>query len=354
MLEDNCKIEEQNNICINVLCYENGIIYQLYISAEKFRDCMDLLLMFDENKSHYVYIKDFNRLMFNKTKNKNKKYFCRCCLQCFSSEKVLTEHKENCLVINGKQNIKLGKGSISFKNYSKQLPAPFKIYADFECILHPTSSKRVKSSDKNGLYTEKYQDHIPCSFAYKVVCVDNKFSKNVVMYKGKSAAYKFIEAILGEYDYCREVIEKHFNKNLVMSVDKEERFQLANSCWIYNKLFDVGDEKVRDHCHVTGKYRGAAHFSCNANCKLSKKVPLIFRNLKGYDSHLIIKEIGKFDVKVSVIPNGLEKYTAFKVNKNLVFIDRIQFMNSGLGPLVKNLMDNDFRYLPEKFSGKFS
>ena len=69
---------------------------------------MDLLLIFDENKSHYVYIKDFNRLMFNKTKNKNKKYFCKCCLQSFSSEKVLTEHKENFLIINGKQNVKLG------------------------------------------------------------------------------------------------------------------------------------------------------------------------------------------------------------------------------------------------------
>ena len=108
---------------------------------------MELLLIFDESKSHYVYIKDFKRLMFNKTKNKNKKYFCRCCLQCFSSENVLTEHKENCLVINGKQNVKLRKGSISFKNYYKRLPVPFKIYADFECILRPTSSKRVKSSD---------------------------------------------------------------------------------------------------------------------------------------------------------------------------------------------------------------
>ena len=109
---------------------------------------MDLLLIFDENKSHYVYIKDFKRLMFSKTKNKNKRYFCRCGLHCFSNENVLREHKENCLVINGIQNVKLGKGSISFKNYSKQLPAPFKIYSDFEWILHPTSSKRVKSSDK--------------------------------------------------------------------------------------------------------------------------------------------------------------------------------------------------------------
>ena len=114
---------------------------------------MDLLLVFDENKSHYVYIKDFNRLMFNKTKNKNKTYFCRCCLQCFSSENVSTEHKKNVLVINSKQDVNLEKGLISFKNYSRHLPAPFKIDADFECILRPTSSKSVKSSDKNGSYT---------------------------------------------------------------------------------------------------------------------------------------------------------------------------------------------------------
>ena len=118
------------------------------------------------------------------------------------------------MVINGRQNVKLEKGSISFKNYSKQLPAPFKIYADFECILYPTSSKRVESSDKNGSYTENYQDHIPCSFAYKVVCVDNKFSKDVVMYRGNNAACKFIEAILKQCDYCRKVIKNILLKNL--------------------------------------------------------------------------------------------------------------------------------------------
>ena len=133
-----------------------------------------------------------------------------------------------------------------------------------------------------------------------------------------------------------------------MSADEEERFQLANSFWICNKLFDVGDEKVRYHCHVAGKYRGAAHFSCNANCKLSKNVPVIFHNLRGYDSHLIIKEMDKFDVKV--IPNGLEKYMTFTVNKNLVFIDNKQFMNSGLDSLVKNLSNNGFKYFSEEFS----
>ena len=77
----------------------------------------------------------------------------------------------------------------------------------------------------------------------------------------------------------------------------------------------------------------------------------MFHNLRGYDSHLIIKEIGKFDVKVMVMPNGLEKYMAFTINKNLVFIDSMEFMNSGLDSLVKNLSKNYFRYLCEEFSG---
>ena len=92
--KDYCKIEEQNNICINVFCYENGLTYPIFASGKKFSDCMDLLLIFDKKKSHYVYIKDFNRFMFKKTKNKNNKYFCKCCFQCFSSEKVLIERKK--------------------------------------------------------------------------------------------------------------------------------------------------------------------------------------------------------------------------------------------------------------------
>ena len=138
----------------------------------------------------------------------------------------------------------------------------------------------------------------------------------------------------------------------IMSAEEEEKFQVSNSCWICNKLFAVGDKKVRDHCHITGKYRGAAHFSCNANLKLSKKVSVIFYNLRGYDSDLIRKEVGRFDVKVSVITNGLEKYMAFTINKKLFFIGSMQFMNSSLNSLVKNLSDNNFKYLSEEFSGE--
>ena len=202
---------------------------------------------------------------------KIKNIFCKCCLQHFSSKKVLIEHGENCFIINGKQSVKLKSGPISFKYYFKNLPVPLKIYADFKFLL-----KGVKSSDKNdGLYTEKYQDHIPCSFAYKAVCVDNKFSKKVVLYRRKNAVYRFIEAILKEYHYCKKMIRKHFNKNLIMSAEEEEdKFQLSKSYWICDKSFYIGDEKVRDNCHMTGKYRGAAHWSCNINLKLTKNIPL--------------------------------------------------------------------------------
>ena len=86
-------LKDKTIFCINVLCYESGLTYPIYLPNQEFKDCMDLLLISNEDKSHYLYIKDFNRFMCYKTKNKNKKYFWKCCLQCFSSEKVLIEQK---------------------------------------------------------------------------------------------------------------------------------------------------------------------------------------------------------------------------------------------------------------------
>ena len=105
---------------------------------------------------------------------------------------------------------------------------------------------------------------------------------------------------------------------------------------------------------MSGKYRNAAHWSCNINLQLTKTVPVILQNLRGYDSHLIFHELKKFDVKVNVIPNGLEKYMAFILNKNLIFIDSMQFMNFSLEKLVKNLSDfkYDFKYLTQEFDSK--
>ena len=104
-------------------------------------------------------------------------------------------------------------------------------------------------------------------------------------------------------------MNKHFNKKFVMS-EEEHLFLQSNSCWICKKLIDNDEEKVKDHCHVTGKFRGVAHWDCNINFQLTEKVLVIFHNLRGYDSHLIFNELDKFDGKISVIPNGLEKYMA--------------------------------------------
>ena len=174
--------------------------------------------------------------------------------------------------------------------------------------------------------------------------------KKINLYRGKDAVNKFINSILKEYNYCRSVVSKHFNKNLIMSAEENERFELTNICWICSKLIENSDDKVRDHCHISGKYRGAAHWGCNINLKITKIVPVIFHNLKGYDSHLIFKELSRFNMKISIIPNGLEKYMAFTINKNLVFIDSMQFKNSSFDKLIKISNDKDFKYLSEQFS----
>ena len=174
----------------------------------------------------------------------------------------------------------------------------------------------------------------------------------MVAFRGENAAYEFIKAIFEEYEYCKKVMEKHFNKNLIISEEEQQQFQLSNVCWMCKKLIDHDDEKVRDHCHVTGKFRGAAHWSCNINLQLTKKLPVIFQNLRGYDSHLIFNELKKFNVKIYVIQNGLEKFMAFFLNKNLVFIDSMQFMNSSLDKLVKNLADSDFKCLIKEIGSK--
>ena len=147
-------------------------------------------------------------------------------------------------------------------------------------------------------------------------------------------------------------MKKHFNKNLIMTEKEEKQFQSSSTCWLCEKLIENDDEKARNHCHNTGKFRSAAHWTCNINFHLTKKISVIFHNLRDYDSHLVFCELDKFDVKIDVIPNGLEKYMAFILNKNLVFIDSMQFMNSSLEKLVKNLSDDDFKYLTEKFGSR--
>ena len=117
------------------------------------------------------------------------------------------------------------------------------------------------------------------------------------------------------------MIEESKNCNEVMTKENNEDFKKSTKFWICDNDYIETDVKVRDHCHITGKYKGSAHRDCNINLKLNHKIPIIFHNLKNYDSHLIMQKLGKFNLKISVIPNGLEKYMSFTINNKRSLID---------------------------------
>ena len=153
--------------------------------------------------------------------------------------------------------------------------------------------------------------------------------------------------MIEESEYYSDVIKKHFNKELVINKRNNKDFENSTKCWIYDNAYFDGDVKVRYHCHITGKYRGFAHRYCNINAKLNHKISVVFRNLKNYDPHLIMQELGKFNLKINVIPNRLEKYMNFSISNKLSFINSFQFLSSSLDSLVKNLVKDDFKYLSQ-------
>ena len=349
------KIEKQNEININVFGYENKQPYPIYISKEKYEKHLELLLITEDKNKHYVLIKDFNRFMFNQTKHEHRKHFCMYCLQCFSSEEVLKNHKDNCIQLNGEQAIKMpdkSNNTLKFNNFNKQQPVPFVIYADFEAITEKISGCKPNN---NKSYTDNYQKHTDCGFGYKVVCCyDDKYTQPLKIYRGEKAVYTFLEYMLDEVKYCKNIMKKEFNKPLRMTKEDEEKFQKSDKCHICSKKFTDKDIKVRDHCHITGKYRGSAHQECNLQLRVDVekiKIPVIFHNLRGYDSHLIMQEIGqivkdyeynnkngkKCQMNINAIPNNMEKYMAFMLGNHLTFIDSFQFMGSSLEKLVTNI-----------------
>ena len=125
-----------------------------------------------------------------------------------------------------------------------------------------------------------------------------------------------------------------------MTNEDEEIYNNSKICWICNEKLNT--DKVRDHCDVTGKFRGAAHNKCNSKLRIPKKLPIIFHNLQGYDGHIIFQHI-------SVIPKGIDKYMSIIVNRHITFIDSLQFYNSSLDTLASNLNDEDFKCLVSEF-----
>ena len=189
-------------------------------------------------------------------------------------------------------------------------------------------------------YTNKYQEHVAYSFGYKLVCVDDKFSKPFKTYLGKDAVYNFINSMIKERKSSSDVMKKNFDKEVVMTKEDNEDFKKSTKCWICDNDYVDNDVKVRDHCHITGQYTGSMHRGYNFNLKLNQKIPVAFFNLRKYDFNLITRKLGKVNLKTNVIPNGLENYMSFTVNNKLIFIDGFQFLSSSLDSLVKNVGKN--------------
>ena len=364
------KVEKQNSIRINVFGYEEKQPFPIYVSKEKFENQMNLLLIEKDGNNHYVLIKDFNKFMYQQTKHKERKHFCMHCLQCFSSERVLNNHKENCIIINGKQAIKMpekGDNILKYNNFRRQQAVPFVIYADFEAITEKIQGCR---QNNDSSYTEAYQKHTDCGYGYKVVCCyDDKYTKPIQIYRGENAVHKFMEVMLDEVNYCKEVMRRNFNKPLKMTDNDELSFKLEQKCYICEESYKDKDVRVRDHCHITGKYRGSAHQDCNLKLRLNPeeiKIPVIFHNLRGYDSHFIMQQIGEITKKhtyknnkgeekqmnINAIPNNMEKYLVFMLGNHLTFLDSFQFMSSSLDKLVSNLPNDALMYTSEEFQDK--
>ena len=166
--------------------------------------------------------------------------------------------------------------------------------------------------------------------------------------------------MLSEVKDCQRIVREQFQKPLVMTEKNERDFQNSTKCHICARKFNEqkpSKQKVRDHCHITGKYRGAAHSDCNLKWAISAEkleIPVIFHNLKGYDCHFIMQNIGHLvrqdlNIDVDVIASNFEKYIGFNIGNHLSFKDSFSFMSQSLDRLSSNLGDNEFIYSREAF-----
>ena len=371
-LKDIDKFEKQNpSISITVL-YDKKSVNVLRNSNNTNREHnVNLLLIRGEGVNHYCLVKNLSRLLSSQvSKHRGKKYFCERCLNPFNNQKALDKHKEYCSNHEAVKIIMPEKGTmLKFKSYHRGEKVPFVIYADFECCI-----KSIHTCDPNpeNSYTKQYQKHEPISFYYYIKSFDSKVYLPIKerSYTGKNAEREFLK-------YLEEDIKMIANipkKGIIFG--EKERYNEETRCWICKGEFEENKEKVKDHCHYTGRYRGAAHNECNLKYKKPNFTPVVFHNLSGYDSHLFIKNLGFSEGNIDCIPNNEEKYISFskkievkrymkkvkneegepaekeiKVYHTIRFIDSFKFMGTSLEKLVDNLPKDDCINLGLYYSG---
>ncbi|XP_022777514.1 uncharacterized protein LOC111318931 [Stylophora pistillata] len=359
-------------IGVNVYMYENGLNPLRVSSKGSSRTIIDLLLIEDGDKRHYCLIKNLSRLVSSElSKKKAKKYICRRCLNYFGSQRLLDTHSELCQDHEAvREKMPKADTLLSFKNHHKKMDMPFVIYADFESIIKLLHSAQPNPEE---CYTEKKSQHIPVSFCYYIVCsFDDRYSKRVE-YTAKSeikdVAQKFVESLEAE---VKSIYEDHPPKKMIFTDSDAVEFENATCCWLCREDFEEGKDKVRDHCHYTGKFRGAAHNSCNLKFQRPKFIPVVLHNLANYDAHLFVRNLGVSEGEIDCIPNNEEKYISFTkhvvvdkffeednklvdVKRELRFIDSFKFMPFSLDRLVANLATKGkpfFRNTRKYYSGE--
>ena len=365
------RFESQNpEISITVLGYnEEEKVYPLKLSKYTgSKHDIILLLIKDGDNSHYCLVKNISALLSSQI-NKHKGT-CNICLNCFNgfnTPESLNNHKEYCY---NNECVKINMpptGSfLEFKNFVHSEKAPFAIYADFESLIKPLD---VCDPDPEKSYTKKCSKHKPISFCYYIKSFNESVykSKLRIYIKKEESDYDAMDTFINWLESDVREIANLENKDMIFTPENEKEFINALNCWICGEY--MGNDRVRDHCHFTGKFRGAACNSCNLKHKRQNNISVFFHNLAGYDSHLFIKKLGTPEEKENIdcIPNNEEKYISFSKtiitgqykNKQgetkdktfkIIFKDSMKFMSSSLGALVNNLPRDAFNNLLKYFT----
>ena len=363
------------NISISVLGYnKKERVYPLRISKctkhTKRKHDIVLLLIKDGEKSHYCLVKNISALLSSQiNSNDHKRYFCLNCFNSFKDEDKLKEHKDYCYENESVKILMPQQGTyLRFKNFLHSEKAPFVVYADFESLIKPMDNC---SPDPNKSYTKKYQKHKPISFSYYISSsIDGVYKPMLRKYtKTKEEDMDAMDVFIKWLEEDVKAIANIEEKEMIFNKEDKKQFNKASDCWICGEY--LGNDRVRDHCHFTGRYRGPAHNSCNLKYRKPKSISVFFHNLSGYDSHLFIKKLGSPNKKENIdcIPNNEEKYISFSktivtgqyTNKKgevkdktfkIVFKDSLKFMSSSLGALVNNLPKDAFKNLLKYFTPK--
>ena len=347
------EIEEMLQISINLYQYfdENGADRGvLYASKKEYPTHVDMLYW----NEHYGWIKNFSRFACGITKKENKYFYCKRCLGHFTKQAVLDQHLIHCNQENfSNESIHMPKpdSTVLFTNIRKQQPSAIVIYADFEAI---TEKHEFPEQNNPHCRTHFYQNHKACSIGFKVISDIDKLNRlEYRQHFGPDSAEWFLhELIKIEKTYLEYIFDE---KRLIMSEDDKMAFEEARECHICKAVFEDSNVKVRDHDHITGKFRGAAHQKCNLQLRSEYKIPVFFHNFRGYDSHLIAIVMNKFKWReIKVIGQGMEKYLTLNFGKHICFKDSLQFMSCSLDQLTKNLAQGgveNFVHTREEFAG---